>query len=128
MTEFLYRYEDWLFGLRLQIRLLEFPIVKRTACGAWIYEGFAPSDPTEFFERLVKEKRLRKECRFVLFASYKKYACLTREEAMKSFRARKRAQIRILEGQLQRAKDALLASGDQTATAAVKPPRLSLFD
>jgi hypothetical protein len=114
MTEYLYRYEDWLFGSGVHIEAIELPIVKKTECGAWVYDGLiTPENPTEFFETLVKEKRLRKECRFILLNSRKKYACLTREAAMQSFRARKRAQIRILEHQLHRAKEALFASGVQ---------------
>jgi hypothetical protein len=125
MTEYLYRYEDWLFGSGVHIEAIELPIVKKTECGAWVYDGLiTPENPTEFFETLVKEKRLRKECRFILLNSRKKcrfillnsrkkYACLTREAAMQSFRARKRAQIRILEHRLHRAKEALFASGVQ---------------
>jgi hypothetical protein len=41
--------------------------------------------------------------RFVLLSAYRKWACNTEEEAIASFIARKRKQIRILSSQLKRA-------------------------
>ncbi len=59
--------------------------------------------------------------RFVLRGSRKQYACPTKEAALASFMARKRRQIRILEGQLQRAREAL-AAGNAESDALASPP------
>ena len=56
----------------------------------------------------------------MLLTAHKKFACLSLEEAKKSFKARKKTQIRILCNQLQRAEEALkmvdlLQEGKDTA-------------
>ena len=71
------------------LRLLEFRVVKKTPCGFWIYDDW----------------QVRK--RFVLSNPRKQFASTTKDEAYKSFKARKKRQIRILEGQLQHARVAL---------------------
>jgi len=65
----------------------EFKILRRTKCGIWI-----DNHGTE---------------RFVLLDARKKFACLTRKDAVISFIARKRKQIKILKAQLYRAGTAL---------------------
>lgn len=95
-SEVLYRYyevcyslgcDEWdnpYQGYKLVIQLTEYPIIKRTPKGAWIDESFAGK-------------------RFVLLTARKKYACSSKEEALESFKARKRRQINILKEQLSRA-------------------------
>ena len=61
----------------------KFKITKVTAAGIWIDYWTGP--------------------KFVLLTANKKFACLSLEEAKKSFRARKNRQIRILSNQLHRA-------------------------
>lgn len=63
-----------------------YPITKRTPKGAWITVNFAD--------------------KFVLLTN-KRFACETKEEAEESFKQRKLRQIRILNGQLKRAKEDL---------------------
>ena len=45
--------------------------------------------------------------RFVLLSAHKKWACNTEQEALESFIARKKRQIKILSAQLQQARDDL---------------------
>jgi len=45
--------------------------------------------------------------KFVLTGATKRFACPTKEEALKSFKARKRRQISILEAQAKHAREAL---------------------
>ena len=78
----------------------KFQITKVTAAGIWIDHWRGP--------------------KFVLLTAHKKFACLSLEEAKKSFTARKKTQIRILCNQLQRAEEALkmvevLKEGKDTA-------------
>jgi len=99
---YLYRYEEVRYslgvdewddpipGCSVQLELREFPVFKQTAKGVWIL--------------ISKFTHLK---RFVLFESRKKFACLTKEEALISFKARKRSQIKILEEQLEGARKAL---------------------
>lgn len=68
---------------RLEFR--EYPIIKRTPKGAWI--------------DIYGKKR------FVLLTARKKFACDTREDAIRSFIARKERQIRILNRQLYDARE-----------------------
>jgi hypothetical protein len=65
----------------------EFTVVKVTTCGVRLSDGFG--------------------MRLVLDDSRKRYACPTREEAMESFIARKRRQLKILRAQIQRVERAL---------------------
>ena len=75
-------------------------ITKVTAAGIWIDYWTGP--------------------KFVLLTAHKKFACLSLEEAKKSFKARKKRQISILCNQLHRAEEALkmvdaLREGKDTA-------------
>jgi hypothetical protein len=84
--------ETW--GSKLEIELLRFRVVRHTPKGVWItpelggLDGFTPQ-------------------RFVLRDARKRFACPTIDEAMASFVARKRAQIRIYTARLRRAQQAL---------------------
>jgi len=100
----LYRYEhvligngyddDYLYPYTIQLMLREYPIIKETPCGYWIQIGYGY------------------KLKFVAFKNNgnptkKRWACLTKEEAMESFKARKRRQICLLEQQLSIAKTCL---------------------
>ena len=84
-------YDDPLPGYNLKIHLRKLRILKRTPQGAWV------SLYGDHFE----------DKKFVRLTARKRYACQTKQEALKSFRARKLAQIRILEGQMKKARLAL---------------------
>lgn len=91
-TNVMYRYEDfrWAAPLdewdnpvgkgRADIRCLEFPILKTTPKGVWI-NNYGPK-------------------RWVRLDAHKRFACPTKEEAMESFKARKKRQRSILKAQL----------------------------
>lgn len=73
---------------RVSIDLLEFPVLSRTRCGAWIRPGG--------------------QRKFVLLkGTRKKFACETKEEALESFLARKRSQVGRLRFDLTAAETAL---------------------
>jgi len=93
-----YRYVDTLYSrgdgdfdysTYVDVYLLEYDVVKETLKGIWIQD--------------ILGRR-----RFVNLNSRKKFACLSKEDALISFKARKERQIRILESQLKLAKEALL--------------------
>lgn len=99
----LYRYEDIHYsrgvdtfgdevpGSDIQLVLYKFRIVKETLKGVWISFG------------LVSNNRDK----FVLLGAHKKYACLTKKEALESYVKRKQRQIEILSNQLHDAQTAL---------------------
>jgi len=86
----LYRFVDQLtIGNHVVIYLREYLILRETRCGFWI------SYPNSKGEK------------FILKKARKRFAWPAKEEALKSFIARKRSQIRILESQLRSANSAL---------------------
>ena len=99
MTEVWYRYEETLWAPSLNeweepvgrgsisIRLQEFPVLKHTPKGVWLFTFFGDK-------------------RFVLRDARKRFACPTKEEALESFIARKKRQATIFES---RARNARLA-------------------
>jgi len=95
----LYRYYDVPHkGGYVQVVLQTFPITKKTPKGFWIDNLGIP--------------------RFVLSGAYKRFACLTKDEALESFMARKKRQIKILTAQCKNATKALseakkIQSGDK---------------
>ena len=90
-----YRYVDILYGddchTYVRVYLHDYPIIKETPKGIWINDW--------------------SKKRFVNLNARKKFACLTKEDALISFKARKERQIRILESQLRHAKEALSVIG-----------------
>lgn len=62
-----------------RLELHWYPVTRRTPCGAWAAD------------------------RFVLLTATKRFACNTVEEALESFRQRRRRQVRILTNQLKTA-------------------------
>jgi hypothetical protein len=91
-----YRFEDVSFagpeddpgGGYLRVQRQEFTIIRWTKCGFWISFPFG-SD------------------RFVLNTAKKKFACTTKEEALASFKARKKRQRSILQQRLNEVSEAL---------------------
>jgi hypothetical protein len=111
---YLYRYEDVAYAsigrvsidgdilssyLRVKVELRVYKILKTTLKGIWVVpDWYTPrGDFTE-------DKML---ARFVLLSAKKKFACYSKEEALESFQTRKKRQIKILKGQLDRAEKAL---------------------
>lgn len=98
----LYRYEDRVYAPslneydetsgpgRLDVSLRIYKIIKKTSCGVRIDD--------------YSEKG-----RFVNLQSNKKFGCLTKEDALQSFVARKKRQAGILQHQLNRAIEAYQA-------------------
>ena len=86
----LYRYEDrhYYYG-GARVDLLEFEVIKETSSGVWIKSPYYSKN------------------KWVNLKARKKFACPTVEEALESYLMRKKRQIRILKGQLSRAKSAL---------------------
>lgn len=91
-----YRYTDTLYSsgddeygwnTYIRVHLNKYPIIKKTDKGIWL-DNFGSK-------------------RFVLLAARKKFACLTIEEALASYKARKNRQIKILVTQLKHANEAL---------------------
>ena len=92
-----YRYEDTLYSYgddeygfysRLKVELREYPVIKHTLKGVWLDLGFGMK-------------------RFVLIKARKRWALPTIEEAKISFLARKKAQLRILMGQIEHCEEAI---------------------
>ena len=86
--QWLYRFEDVLHTERVHIYEYQFRVIKETPCGFWI-DAF--SDKNKWVSKVAK----------------KRFAYPTRLEASVNFIARKNRQIRILNHQIERAKDAL---------------------
>lgn len=84
-----YRYVDHRMIDRGPFIVLErYPVIRETPKGVWLALGFG-------------------DRRFVLRTARKRWACPTEDEALESFKARKRRQCRILRAQLKHAATAL---------------------
>lgn len=94
---YFYRYSDISYGEyhSLGLRLEVLKVVKETKCGYWLTFGFGGKD------------------KFVLKYGWKRYAWPSKEEAFRSFRERKKRQVKILKAQLKRAEEALLLTPDK---------------
>ena len=97
-----YRYQDTLHpggdednpSAYVEVYLQTFDVLRETPKGIWIgYSNFSGWK------------------RFVNLSAKKKYACLSKEDALISFKARKERQVEILEHQLRYAKEALAKAG-----------------
>ncbi len=86
--------EDYGYSTQVQVNLHKFNIIKETLKGQWIQDELGIMKP-----------------RFVLNHGRKRYAWFTKEEALTSFIARKKKQIRLLESQLRNIRSALLYVG-----------------
>lgn len=86
--EIWYRYVD-AYGTEC-VRLVRYEAVRRTPCGVWLV-------------RHTRDRLAVEEARFVLRNARKRWACPTIEEARKSYKQRKLAQMRILKRQQERA-------------------------
>jgi hypothetical protein len=100
MTEIWYRFEDYMESAgvdewenslgpgTVQVRCREFRAIRHTPKGVWLDIGYVPN-------------------RFVLKSATKQYACPTREDALRSFVARKTRQASIYRARVRRAEIAL---------------------
>lgn len=95
-----YEYDDFTYQLRVD----EFNIIKETRCGVWIQK---------YSWSLTHKK-------FVNMHATKRFAWETKEEALKSFIARKTRQVEILENELNRAKSGLFLAQEQNNLNSVK--------
>jgi hypothetical protein len=98
-VEHFFRYDDTQFAPpldefenpvgpgRVVVQLTEFPVIRRTKCGAWVDNFGTP--------------------RFVLLSARKQFACPTKEDAKVSFLARKKAQARIYAARLRATNEAI---------------------
>lgn len=90
-----YRYEDTLsgddWGTYVNVHLRQLEVVRETPKGVWVRLYDSDMAPQ----------------RFVLRESRKRYACPTKEEAMESFLARKRKQMKILKAKLAHVEEAI---------------------
>jgi hypothetical protein len=102
-----YRYDDIQYASPLdeyervgigeiKVHLQEYRVVKETPKGVWLQQQSS-------FSKFGDSDR-----RFVLKDARKRFACPTKEQAMESFEARKKAQIRIYTARIKRAEKALL--------------------
>lgn len=73
---------------RIEVYVSKYPVMKHTPKGVWL--------------DIYDQKK------FVLRDARKRYACPTMEEALESFVARKKRQIRILSTRLRHAEDAIM--------------------
>ena len=82
-------YDNPILGSNVQVNVTRYRIVKITAKGVWIKDDWPFLD--------LKWKR------FVNPTTKKQFACITKELALESFKARKTRQIAILKTQLEQA-------------------------
>lgn len=92
--EIYYRYSEFRTSESMSLHLETFEVLKYTQRGVWLdYYGGGK--------------------KFVLNEARKRFACPTKEEALESFRARKKRQIKILKAQLHSACRALELQPDE---------------
>jgi hypothetical protein len=105
MPEFLFRFEDTMTADGVRVDRRKFKVIKETPCGYWIllYESF---DDKKWVSKVAK----------------KRFAYPVLDDAITSFKARKRRQIEILEAQVLQARSAL-AWADPTGEYVPRHPR-----
>ena len=96
IPEFLYRFEDSMTTTGVQVDRRKFKVISETPCGYWI----------QLYENFEDKKWVSK-------VSKKRFAYPVLDDAITSFKTRKRRQIEILEAQIIQAKSAL-ACADPT--------------
>ena len=106
-NEIWYRYEDIRYAPpideyerpiregEIQLKLRKFKVLSHTKKGVWVVWKISSFIGSE------------KEKKFILKDARKRHACPTKEEALESYKARKKRQIRILKSQLKYAEKAL---------------------
>lgn len=109
--EYLYRYEERvtvsIYGgdRRVNLELNKYEILRKTKCGVWI------SGPG-YRDRFVDTRSTTR----------KKFACITEEEALASYMARRSCQIRILEARLRTAKVGMQLAMDKDSKREQEAP------
>ena len=102
-----YRHTETSYESGVQLDVKEYKLVRETPKGYWIID-----DLWDYDEESVETYK-----KWVSKTARKRWAYPTKEEALVSFKARKRRQIRILTYQLSEAKTALkLAEGEDFST------------
>lgn len=79
------------FGDSVQLMLSEFTMLRETPCGYWVIQYYNPNEPSDLIE---------KHKRWVSKTSRKRLCYPTKEEAMVSFKARKRKQLSIMRARI----------------------------
>jgi len=124
-----YRYENygvWINDWQTEERIHEwkFYLVKETPCGWWIH------DDQFYNEHMTQDKRWHEKDKpkWVSKTARKRYAYPTQEDALESFKARKKRQIAILIAILHKAEAALAIaeSGDLSRGWVPEPIRLEM--
>ena len=90
MIKLLYRYDDIVMMTTVKTLLRQFTVLRETPKGYWVNEGYNQYCP-EINEQYKK---------WVSKTSIKRLCYPTKEEAFKSFLARKKRQLLILKGQI----------------------------
>ena len=103
MSEFKYRYTDYVAGDGIHLRVNKFKVIKKTKCGSWVI-GIYKSFNGDWIEYGKK--------RFVLDGFGKRYCYDTLELAMNSFMKRKEYQARCCRNALEIA-DFILENKDK---------------
>lgn len=99
MIRTLYRYEQQYFETYQELICYEFDVLKETKCGVWIScLGFA---------RTYSQSR-----KFINLKSNKKWACTTKEEALRQFLYRKERQLVILNSTVEFTKEAITLANE----------------
>ena len=88
MIEHVYRYNNYAYGYTADLHKIR--VVKETSKGVWISVENRP--------------------KFILLSAHRKYAHLTKKEALESFIARKQRQIILLNAQLHSSKLSLASA------------------
>ena len=91
-----------------QVELRWYPVHRRTPKGAYIDRQTYVS----FYREGAEEVRDIDSWQFVLLSSKRRFACPTPQEALVSLQQRRKTQIRILEGQVSKAKQDLEVAED----------------
>lgn len=89
-------------GSHTRVELRKYKILKKTPKGAWIAETYGHGDGNY----------VSTDKKWTSFTAQRPFAHRTKEEALVAFVARKRAQIRILESKMERAKSAMFQAED----------------
>lgn len=87
-------FEHLSVGGEVKVHLQEYKVIRETPKGVWLCSVIGDYECSDR--------------RFVLRGTRKQFACPTKEQAMESFVARKKAQIRIYTARIKRAEEALL--------------------
>ena len=133
-TQTFYRYEERTYsrgcdevdnpypGYNLALELSEYQVVKRTPKGVWLSRAWGGS------QYLNIQPSLSSDRRFMRLGTRKQFAHLTKEEALRSFRARKKRQLKILKAQMKCAERALEMADRIEESGGQSVPRVTVWE